>query len=83
MRVECRRVHKPGYTLRRLFFPLFIEEQDGRQPEHVKLLQQSLILRAVGGNVRLEQNGIAQRMLYLRIAEGVFSNSLQATHQSA
>ncbi len=83
MGAECRRIHKAGDELRGLLFALRIKEQNGRQAEHLQVFQQCHILGAVLGHVYLQQNGPFQGLLYFGRAKGVFSNSLQATHQSA
>ena len=66
MGAECRGIHKAGDALRGLLLALFIEKQNGGQAEHLEVLQQRRVPRAIFGDINLQQNGLLQGLLNLR-----------------
>src|SRR5688572_18412615 len=60
-RCELRRLHESYDTEVLTFHAIGAIERDGRRTEDAEVLEQRLILTIVGGDVRLQQHGVAQR----------------------
>lgn len=72
MRAEILSVEEARHARIRDLTALRIKKQNGRQAEHLKMLQQGVIRGVIRGYVGLQQLKMTQRFAHARIAKGVF-----------
>lgn len=75
--------HEAGHPLPAHLVACGIEEDQGRQPQHVQAVEQIHVGIVVGGDVRLQQHHVSKARRTAGSLKVLCSNSLQATHQSA